>query len=61
MYGSKTWVLNKQQESAIQPTEMRMLRRIEEKRMVDRVQNVETREELKQEGALEKVKRSQER
>ena len=61
MYGSETWVLNKQQESAIQATEMRVLRRIAEKRLVDRVWNVETREELKQEGVLEKVKRSQER
>ena len=62
MYGSETWVLNKQQESeAIQATEMRVLRRIAEKRMVDRVRNVEIREELNQEGVLEKVKRSQER
>ena len=38
---------------------MRVLRRIAEKRMVDRVRNVEIREELKQEGVLEKVKRSQ--
>ena len=28
MYESKTWVLNKKQESAIQATEMSMLRRI---------------------------------
>ena len=56
MYGSKTWVLSKQQELAIQATEMRVLRRIVEKRMVDRVQNVEIREELNQEGVLEKVK-----
>ena len=59
VYGSETWVLNKQQESAIQAVEMRVLRRIAEKRMVDRVRNVEIREELKQEGVLEKVKRSQ--
>ena len=38
---------------------MRVLRQIAEKRMVDRVRNVEIREELKQEGVLEKVKRSQ--
>ena len=55
----KKWVLNKQQESAIQAVEMRVLRRIAEKRMEDRVRNVEIREELKQEGVLEKVKRSQ--
>ena len=59
VYGSETWVLNKQQESAIQAVEMRVLRRIAEKRMVDRVRNVEIREELKQEGVLGKVKRSQ--
>ena len=59
VYGSETWALNKQQESAIQAVEMRVLRRIAEKRMVDRVRNVEIREELKQEGVLEKVKRSQ--
>ena len=35
MYESKTWVLNKKQESAIQATEMKVLRRIAEKRMVD--------------------------
>ena len=55
MYGSETWVLSKQQESAIQATEMRVLRRISEKRRVDRVGNVEIREELRQEGVLEKV------
>ena len=38
---------------------MRVLRQIAENRMVDRVRNVEIREELKQEGVLEKVKRSQ--
>ena len=59
VYGSESWVLNKQQESAIQAVEMRVLRQIAEKRMVDRVRNVEIREELKQEGVLEKVKRSQ--
>ena len=59
VYGSETWVLNKQQESAIQAVEMRVLRRIAEKRMVDGVRNVEIREELKQEGVLQKVKRSQ--
>ena len=61
MYGSETWVLNKQQESAVQATEMRVLRRIVEKRRVDRVRNVEIREELQQEGVLEKVKKSQRR
>ena len=45
--------------TAIQAVEMRVLRQIAEKRMVDRVRNVEIREELKQEGVLEKVKRSQ--
>ena len=59
VYGSETWVLKKQQESAIQAVEMRVLRQIAEKRMVDRVRNVEIREELKQEGVLEKVKQSQ--
>lgn len=59
MYGSETWVLSKQQESAIQATEMNVLRRIAERRRVDRVRNVKIREELKQEGVLEKVKRSQ--
>ena len=34
---------------------MRVLRRIAEKRRVDRVRNVEIREELRQEGVLEKV------
>ena len=57
MYGSEAWVLNKQRESAIQATEMRVLRIIAEKRMVDRVKNMEIRVELKQEGV--KVKRSQ--
>ena len=57
--GNETWVLNKQQESVIQAVEMRVLRRIAEKRMVDSVRNVEIREELKLEGVLEKVKRSQ--
>ena len=61
MYGSEMWVLNKQQESAVQATEMHVLRRIVEKRRVDRVRNVEIREELQQEGVLEKVKKSQRR
>ena len=38
---------------------MRVLRRIAEKRRVDRVRNVEIREELRQEGVLEKVLWSQ--
>ena len=59
MYGSEMWVLNKQQESAVQATEMRVLRRIVEKRRVDRVRNVEVKEELQQEGVL--VKNSQRR
>ena len=61
MYGSETWVLNKQQESAVQATEMHVLRRIVEKRRVDRVRNVEIKEELQQEGVLAKVKKSQRR
>ena len=40
MYGSEMWVLNKQLESAVQATEMRVLRQIVEKRKVDRVRNV---------------------
>ena len=58
MYESETWVLKKQQESAVQATEMRVLRQIVEKRRVDRVRNVEIREELQQEEVLEKVKRA---
>ena len=46
------WVLKKQQESVIQATEMRVLRCIVEKRMVDRVGNAEIRDKLKQESAL---------
>ena len=49
---------NKQQESAVQATEMRVLRKIVEKIKVDRVENVKLRVELKQ-GVLEKVRRSQ--
>ena len=59
MYESEMWVLNKQQESAVQATEMRVLRQIVEKRRVDRVRNVEIRKELQQELLLEKVKKSQ--
>lgn len=59
MYGSEVWVLNMQQEPAIHATEKKVLRRISEKRMVDRVRSVEIRNELKQEGVLENVKRSQ--
>ena len=54
-------ILNKQQESAVQTTEMLVLRQIVEKRRVDRVSNVEIGEELQQEGVLEKVKNSQKR
>ena len=59
MYGSEAWVVNKQQKSATQATERKVLRRIAEKRTVDRVRNVEIRDVLKQEVVLEKVKRSQ--
>ena len=42
MYGIETWVLNKQQESAVQATEMRVLRHIiAEKSRMDRVRNVQ--------------------
>ena len=54
MYGSEMWVLNKQQESAIQATEMRVLRRTAEKRMVGRVRNVEIRKELNRKGCWRK-------
>ena len=59
MHGCETWVLNKQQESAGQATEMRILRRIVERSRVEGVRNVEIGEKLKQEGVLEKVRRSQ--
>ena len=59
VHGSEMQILNKQQESAIQATEMRVLRQIAENRMVDGVRNVEIRGKLKQEGVLEKVKKSQ--
>ena len=59
MNGSEVWVVNKQQKSAIQATEKKVLRRIAEKRTVDRVRHVEIRDALKQEVVLEKVKRSQ--
>ena len=53
MYASETWVLNRQQESAVQATEMRVLRQIAGKSRLDRVRNVEIGEELKQERVLE--------
>ena len=43
---------NKQKESAIRATEMRVLRHIVEKNVVDRVRNVEIRDKRKQEGVL---------
>ena len=49
-YGSETWILNKQQESAVQATEMGVLRHIAEMSRMERVSNVEIQEELKQEG-----------
>ena len=49
---------NKQKESVIHATEMRVLRHIAEKSMVDRVRNVEVRDKRKQEVVLEKVKES---
>ena len=45
MYGIETWVAKKQQ--------------VSKNRMMDRVRNVEIRVKLKQEGVLEKGKRSQ--
>ena len=45
MFGIETWVVNKQQ--------------VSKNRMMDRVRNVEIIVKLKQEGVLEKGKRSQ--
>ena len=59
MHGCETWVLNKQQESARQATDMKVLRRIVERSRVERVRNVEIGEKLKHKGVLEKVRRSQ--
>ena len=41
MHGCETWVLNKQQESVGQATQMRVLRRIVERSRVESVRNVE--------------------
>ena len=59
LYASATWVLNKQQESAVQATDMRVVRRITGKSRVDRMRNVEIRDEQKQEGVLENVQMRQ--
>ena len=59
MYGCETWVLNEQQESVGQATEMGVLRKIVEKSRVHRARNVEISKELRHEGMLEKVRRSQ--
>ena len=52
MYGSEMWLLNKQQERAVEATEMKVLRRIVEKRRMDRKRNVKITKELKQEVVL---------
>ena len=59
IYGCGTLVLNEQQESAGQATEMRALRRIVEKSRVGRARNVGISKELRHEVVLEKVRRSQ--
>ena len=50
---------NKQKESAIHATEMRVLRHIGEKSMVDIVRNVEIRDKWKQEGVRRKKESSE--
>ena len=49
LFGCDTWTVQKQQESRLQATEMRFLRRVEGLTMLDRVRNVGIRQRLKQE------------
>ena len=49
LFGCDTWTVQKQQESRLQATEMRFLRRVEGLTMLERVRNVGIRQRLKQE------------
>ena len=55
VYECEVWNLLKQQESRVQATQMRVLRRIEGVSRVDRVRNVDIRLRLGQEGILDVV------
>ena len=59
VYGCEVWNLSKQQESQVQATQMRVLRRIEGVSKVDSVRNEDIRLRLGQEGILDVVRRKQ--
>ena len=61
MYGCEAWSLSKQQESKVQATQMRVLRRIEGVSRADRVRNEDLRLRLGQVGILELTRRRQEK
>ena len=61
VYGCEVWNQSKQQESRVQATQMRVLRRIEGVSRVDRVRNEAIRLRLGQEGILDVVRRRQEK
>ena len=47
MYSYDSWTLNYKHKKRIQPMEMRFLRRIEKKTLINRVRNVNSRKNLK--------------
>ena len=59
VFGCEVWNQSKQQESIVQATQMRVLRRIEGVSRVDRVRNEAIRLRLGQEGILDVVRRRQ--
>ena len=59
LYGCETWTVQKRQESRLQATEMRFLRRVEGLTKLDRVRNVDIRQRLQQKAAVEAVKTKQ--
>lgn len=58
-YGSETWVLNKKLESKVQSIEMKYLRTVKGITRLDRVRNVDVRNELQVKPILEHVEQRQ--
>ena len=59
LYECETWTVQKWQDSRLQATEMRFLRRMEGLTMLDRVKDVDIRHRLQRKAVVEVVKMKQ--
>ena len=56
LYGAETWALHKKEDTILEVTEMRMLRRIRGVTLRDRMRNIQVREDLGVVNILQKVR-----